>query len=158
MAWFKPKSLLDNTYEIGITLKGLHGVLELVAGTLLLFISPHTITKISNILTSKELSEDPNDFIATRILRYSHELTLGHNKFAIAFLLTHGLVRVVLVASLLRNKPWAYPFAMVTLSLFMAYQLYTLVVHATLGMAILTIIDIFIIWLVWQEWKKQKAI
>lgn len=158
MAWFKPKSLLDDTYEIGIILKGLHGILELIAGTLLLFISPHAIARISSMLTSKELAEDPHDFIASRILSYSHELTLGHNKFAIAFLLTHGLVRVVLVVSLLRNKPWAYPFAIVTLSLFMAYQLYTLIVHATLGMAILTTIDIFIIWLVWQEWKKQKTI
>lgn len=155
MAWFRPKTLLDDTYEISIILKGLHGILELIAGAFLLFVSPQTITKISNMLVSKELAEDPHDYIATHILKYSQELTLGHNQFAIIFLLTHGLIKIVLVAALLRNKLWAFPFALVTLGLFVAYQLYTLVVHATLSMLVLTIIDVFIIWLVWQEWKKQ---
>jgi uncharacterized membrane protein len=32
MSWFRPRDLLDQTFEIGIILKGLDGVLEVIGG------------------------------------------------------------------------------------------------------------------------------
>lgn len=154
MSWFKPKDLLDRTYEIGLFFKGFDGVIELIGGLFVLLASPATVDKITNLLTSRELNQDPNDFIATHILQYGHELTQGHHGFAAAFLLSHGLVKVVLVISLLRNKAWAYPFAESTLGIFTIYQIYILTVHFTIGMVFLTILDIIIIWLIWREWGK----
>lgn len=157
MAWFQPKSLLDKTFEIGILLKGADGVLEIIGALLLLFVSPQTIDAITKLLTQHELSEDPNDFVATHILQYGHELAAVSKTFAILYLLTHGLVKVVLVVGLLRNQRWAYPFAFVTLGLFIAYQLYKIVLQPTLGMILLTIFDVFIVWLTWREYQKLKA-
>lgn len=157
MAWFKPTSLLDKTYEIGILLKGIDGILELVGGVLLLVIPPNTIDAITTFLTQHELSQNPNDFIATHVLQYGHDLTHGSHAFAAAFLLTHGLVKIVLVGALLRNYPWAYPFAIITLGLFIAYQVYRMVVEPTWGMAFLTVLDIVITWLIWREWQQQKV-
>ena len=47
MTWFKPRDLLDRTFEIGIILKGLDGVLETIGGILLLAVSPSQINAIA---------------------------------------------------------------------------------------------------------------
>ena len=75
MGWFRSRDLLDRTFEIGILLKGLDGVLELIGGALLLAVSPTTINRIIGALTQHELSEDPHDVIAVHLLRLSHGLT-----------------------------------------------------------------------------------
>jgi len=104
----------------------------------------------------RELQEDPHDFFAMHVLHYGQQLAGGHNTFAILFLLTHGLVKIVLVVALLRNLSWSYLFALITLGLFIVYQLYELVTKPTFGMAFLTVLDSVIIWLVWREWGKYK--
>lgn len=157
MDWFRPQSLLDKTYEIGIIVKGIDGILELVGGALVLILSPGAITGIANFLTEHELQQDPHDFIATHILRLSQHLTHGPNYFAAAFLLTHGAVKVFLVACLLLNKLWAYPWALGVLSLFLVYQLYQMVTKPTFTMAFLSVLDAVIIWLIYREWQKVRG-
>jgi len=157
MEWFRPRTLLDKTYEIGIILKGIDGVAELIGGLFLWLVSPTAINGLTRFLTQNELAENPHNFFATHILHYGTELAKGHNTFAIAFLLTHGLVKVVLVTCLLMNKLWAYPYALVALGLFLVYQVYELVVHPTFGMAFLSVLDAIIILLVWREWQQVKS-
>lgn len=158
MEFFRPKTLLDKTYEIGIILKGINGTLELIGGLLLLFLSPGTITRITNFLSQDVLQENPHNVIGLHIQRTGEHLASGATTFAVLFLLTHGLVKVVLVTCLLLNKMWAYPWALGALVLFLVYQLYLMVTKPTFGMAFLTVLDIVIVWLVWREWKQQKSL
>lgn len=157
MTRFHPQTLLDKTYEIGILIKGIDGVLELIGGILVLTLSPNAINSITQFLTQRELQEDPHNFIANHIVHAGQHLANGHNVFAAAFLLTHGLVKVVLVTCLLLNKLWAYPWALGILSLFLVYQIYQLVTRPTFGMAFLSVLDAVIIWLVWREWQQVRA-
>ena len=46
MPWFRTRDLLDQTFEVGIILKGLDGVLEVLGGLLLLVLSPATIDRV----------------------------------------------------------------------------------------------------------------
>ena len=156
MAWFHPKSLLDKTYEIGIVIKGIDGLTEFAGGLLLWLVPGSTILHFVTWLTRSELREDPHDFLATHLLHYGQTLAGGHHLFAILFLLTHGLIKLVLVVALLRNLAWSYPFALATLGIFIVYQLYELAVKPTFGMAILTVFDVLIVWLVWREWQIRK--
>ena len=157
MTWFKPSSLLDRTFQIGIILKGLDGVLETVGGLLLLAISPAQINRIVHDLTQHELSQDPHDFVANHLLRYAHGLTGHAVTFAAIYLLVHGLIKVVLIVALLRNKLWAYPWLIAVLILFIAYQLYLIALKPTVGLSLLTAFDALIVWLTWREWRKQLA-
>src|SRR5262245_3272105 len=104
MTWFKPRGLLDTTFEVGIILKGLDGLLEFGGGLLLLVVSPATINRLIARLTQHELSEDPHDLVATRLLHFGNGLTGSAVRFAAVYLLVHGIVKVVLVGALLRNK------------------------------------------------------
>ena len=156
MSWFQGKGLLDRTFEIGIILKGLDGILELLGGALLVVVSPVTINQVVSGLTRHELSEDPGDLIATHLLHVSHGLTGSAVLFAAAYLLLHGIVRVVLVVALLRNRLWAYPWMIVFLVVFIGYQLYRLALRPGLGLTALTLFGAFIAWLTWREWREQR--
>jgi uncharacterized membrane protein len=158
VTWFKPSGILDRTFQIGIILKGLDGALETIGGLLLLAISPAAINRIVRDLTQHELSQDPHDFVATHVLRFAHGLTGHAVTFAAIYLLAHGIVKVVLVVALLRDKLWAYPWLIGVLILFIGYQLYQIALKPTVGLSLLTAFDALIVWLTWREWRKQLTL
>ena len=157
MSRFRARDPLDRIFEIGIILKGLDGVLEIIGGLLLLAVTPAAIDRMVVRLTQHELSEDPHDFIASHLLRYTHGLTGSAVTFAAVYLLAHGIVKIVLVAALLRNQAWAYPWMIGFLLLFIGYQFYRLALSPTFWLTALTIFDALIVWLTWREWHRQTA-
>ncbi len=157
MSRFTADDPLDRLFEVGIILKGLDGLLETLGGLLLLAVTPATLTSWVTRLTRHELSEDPHDLIAGHLLGYAHGLTGTAVTLAALYLIAHGVVKIVLVAALLRNRLWAYPWMIAFLLLFIAYQLYRLLLHPTIGLSVLTLFDAVIVWLTWREWRKQTA-
>jgi uncharacterized membrane protein len=135
VSWFRRKDLLDQTFELAIILKGLDGVLEVFGGLLLLVVTPATINRIVAWLTEHELSQDPHDFIATHLLNTAHGLTKSAVLFGSLYLLLHGAVKIVLVAALLRNKLWAYPWMIGFLLIFIVYQIYRMILVPSAGLA-----------------------
>jgi uncharacterized membrane protein len=158
MPCFRPRDLLDQAFEVGIILKGLDGVLEVVGGLLLLLVSPATIDRVVTSLTQHELSEDPHDFVATHLLKTAHGLTGPAVLFGAAYLLSHGAVKVVLVAALINNQLWAYPWMVGFLLVFIAYQAYRLRFQPSAGLAALTVFDAVVAWLTYREYRKQRAL
>ena len=73
-------------------------------------LSPATIDRVVTSLTQHELSEDPHDLLATHLLKTAHGLTGAAVLFGAVYLLAHGVVKVVLVAAVLKNQLWAYPW------------------------------------------------
>jgi uncharacterized membrane protein len=78
--------------------------------------------------------------------------------FGAIYLLAHGLVKVILVAALLKNQLWAYPWTIGFLGVFIVYQLYRLSLKPSVGLTALTIFDAVIVWLTWREYRKQLAV
>ncbi|HEX6444003.1 MAG TPA: DUF2127 domain-containing protein [Streptosporangiales bacterium] len=154
--WFRTGSLLDRAFAVGIALKGLDGLLELVGGVLLLFVSPATINRVVAAVTEHELSEDPHDLVATRLLHAAHGLTGHAVTYAAIYLLAHGLVKIVLVVALLANRRWAYPWMIAFLLAFIAYQLYRIALAPTAGLIALTVFDVAVVWLTYREYRKQR--
>jgi uncharacterized membrane protein len=150
------RDALDKTFDIALILKGLDGLLELVGGILLLVISPETINRFAHSLTQGELAQDPHDFFANHLLHLTANL---HNTqtFGAAYLLSHGVVKIVIVAGLLRREHWAYYVAFVFLGGFVIYQLYRMTYAPTVGLALLTVFDLFIIWLTWREFLRMRS-
>jgi uncharacterized membrane protein len=153
----RPTGLLDWTFAVFLVLKGLDGLLEIVGGALLLFVSKAQLDAWVVTLTQHELSEDPNDFVATHLLSAAGGVTGGGLTFAALYLLAHGAVKVVLVAAVLKDRLWAYPWMIGFLVLFIVYQGYLLVVAPTAGIALLTVFDAFMVWLTWREYQKRRV-
>lgn len=158
MKLLKRGDLLDQAFVVGIALKGLDGVLEVVGGLLLLLVSPATISSLTRALTQHELSEDPHDFLATHLLNAAGGLTGSTVRFGAAYLLSHGVVKIVLVAALLRNRLWAYPWMIAFLLVFIGYQLYRITFSPSIGLIGLTVFDAVVTWLTWREYQKQRAV
>jgi uncharacterized membrane protein len=154
---FQPKDRLDRLFEIGIIAKGLNGLVEVIGGLLLLFVSPASVHSLAFRLTQEELSEDPHDFIATHLLHSAYGVTGGAVLFGALYLLSHGAIKIFLVVSLLRNKLWAYPLTIVVLSAFVVYQLYRIALRVTFGMVALTVFDLIIIALTIREYQHQRT-
>jgi uncharacterized membrane protein len=149
---------LDKTFKIGLVLKGLDGILEVIGGILLLFLTPAAIQHLVRVLTAHELSEDPHDLIARYLLHSTAHLHHGTTLFGAIYLLSHGIAKVVLVALVLRDKLWAYPWLIGLLLAFIAYQLYQITaVHFSVGLTLLTVFDAILVWLTWREYRTRRA-
>jgi len=145
-------TLLDKAFWVGLVLKGLDGVLEVVGGVLLLVASPRQIGALTRFLTQHELSEDPHDFIATHLAQLAGTLTVSASLFGAVYLLLHGAVKIVLVWAILRDKLWAYPWMIAFLLVFIAYQVYLLALSFSWGLSLLTVLDAVVTWLTWREY------
>ncbi|TDW29806.1 DUF2127 domain-containing protein [Cryobacterium psychrophilum] len=150
-------SLLDRTFRVSLILKGLDGVLELIGGVLLLVVAPEQLGAITRLLTQHEISEDPHDVIANSLLNLTADLSVSATLFGAAYLLLHGLVKVVLVWAVLRDQLWAYPWMIGFLLVFIAYQSYQIATAPSWGMILLTAFDIFIVWLTWREYGLHRT-
>ena len=145
-------------FVAGLVLKGINSVIEILGGILLLFTG--SITTFISVLINKELTEDPTSFVAIHtqgILPYLH--AYGQLYFSV-YLLIHGVLKVILVICLLRNKLWAYPATISVLSIFVIYQLYKIVFGYSLFLVLLTALDAILIVLTWHEYQivsKQKS-
>ena len=150
--------LTDRAFRIGLYLKGIDGLLETAGGILLLLISPGQIDRFARWLTEGELSQDPHDFIANHILKTAHGLSGSSLAFGAVYLLSHGLVKLVLVVEVFRSHLWAYVGLIGVTSLFVIYQVYRLAIDRfSAGLFLLTIFDLIIIYLTQKEYRRQQA-
>jgi uncharacterized membrane protein len=161
MGWrqkfFRPAGLLDHAYEISIILKATGGLLECVAGMALLFISPLQVQWVVAAVTRAELLEDPQDFIARHLTDWSLGLGADATLFGAVYLLSHGIIKIGIVAALLFRQRWAYPTAIAVFGAFAVYQIYLTVQKASVGYALLTLYDLVVIYLVWLEYRKMRG-
>src|SRR4051794_11115100 len=147
---------IHQLFEISVLLKGFYAVLECAAGIGLALISTNTILGWITWLTQDEIAKDPDDYIATHLLNLAQTFSLSQQDFYVFYLVGHGLVKLLLVAGLLKNKLWAYPMALVAVSLFVIYQLCRFSYTHSLGLILLTMFDMFFIALVWHEYQRAR--
>jgi uncharacterized membrane protein len=155
----KPKhkdDLTDKAFRISLLGKGLDGLLECIGGIFLLLVKPEQINSWARSLTEGELSRDPHDFIANHILKTAHELTGASLLFGALYLLSHGVVKLVLVVEVLRNHLWAYIGLIVVTALFVVYQVYRIIDEFSASLFLLTIFDLVIIYLTQKEYRRHK--
>ncbi len=154
MSWYHPTNLFDKVFEGGIILKGVDGLLELLGGLLVLFVSPATLHNFITFVTHRELVDDPHDKIANLLVHATSHYASGGRIFLVVYLWVHAAIKLIAVVGILKNWLWAYPFSLVSLGLLALYQLYTIIfVKASTGMILLTVFDVIILGLIWREYK-----
>jgi len=145
-------------FRIALVFKGLDGLLELIGGVILLLVRPEQIRGFADFLTRGELQEDPRDFIATHVLTASNAFS-GHGGLAFwsaLYLLSHALVKIVLVWAVIRDKLWAYPWMIVFLLAFIVYQVIAMALQFSIGLLLLTILDVVVCWLTYREYRRLR--
>jgi len=150
----QPRSKIHIAFEIGVILKGINGLLELIGGFLLLAMPSGAIQQFVTRLTQNELTEDPRDFIATHLREAARHLSANAKLFVAIYLLAHGVIKALLVYGLLRDQPWAFPTALAVFGAFGVYQMYRYAIAPSGWLIVLTVLDVAVILLTWAEWRR----
>lgn len=145
---------IREVFVISVVLKAINGAFEIVLGIAALFMG--NIMSLIQMLDQKELIEDPQSIIANCIQHFLHPITTQTEHFVSAYLLSHGIIKLILAIGLLRNKLWAYPSAIGVFTLFIIYQIYRYSIAPSFFLIALTIFDIVVIALTWHEYKLLK--
>jgi uncharacterized membrane protein len=149
--------IIHKSFELGILLKAIDSAFEIIGGALLIFLSPARLDKLTRLLTQHELSEDPRDLIARTILNLSTKFTVSTQYFGAFYLISHGVVRMALVILLWKRNAWAYPVTIISLFLFIFYQIHRYLLHHSTWLIVLTAFDILMIFLTYREYKNIRT-
>ena len=152
----KKEKTLHDLFKIGIIIKGIDGLLELIGGFILISIKSDSITKIIQSIFQHEIAQDPTDLIANYFIQLSHNLSISTISFAAIYLIIHGSIKIGLFSGLWFKKLWAYPLAGILLSLFVIYQSIRFFNTYSVFLLFLTLVDILIIVLLRFEYKRLK--
>ena len=153
----KEKALHD-FFLISVWIKGLVGLIQGVVGILLLTVTQQALTAFVVKITNPELSEDPHDLIATWLRSSAAHWGAGTQLFASVYLIVHGLIKILLIAGLLRRKMWSYPASMWVLGAFIVYQCYRFTLTHSVWLVLLTALDIVVVYLIFHEYRIRKAV
>lgn len=140
-------------FVISLCIKTLTGLAETLSGVFLLYVSPQVLLATLNRFSRGEQLEDPQDFFLAYAHQYLHNIKSGTQIFAGLYILAHGLINLVLVAGLIKEKTWAYLVAIGVLISFMTYQLFRVAVTHSLPLAALTIFYAFFVVIIWHEYN-----
>src|SRR3954453_23582773 len=130
---------IHQVFVVSVTLKGLHALIEIAGGLALYLFSSEAIAHWLGEI-------DRGGWLA-------RHFPASEQQFYAIYLLSHGLVKAVLVAGLLREKLWAYPASFAVFSAFIAYQLYRYSWTHDIGLILLSIFDLFVIYLAVHEYR-----
>src|SRR4051812_7677193 len=148
---------IRKVFQASVALKGVNALVESAIGIVLYIVSTDQIVAWAKSLTLHELTINPNDFIANHLLSLAQNFAMNSKQFYAFYLFSHGLIKVLLVIGLLRNKMWAYPVSLVVLGLFVIYQMYRFSHTLSAGLVALSVFDAFVMALIWHEWRVRTG-
>jgi len=144
---------IHQIFFASVLFKGVHALIEAIGGVALYLTSTATIIGWINRFSQGELTEDPNDWVAQKVLEFGRHFSVADHNFYAFYLLSHGLIKGVLVWGLLKEKLWAYPASFAVFSAFIAYQLYRYSFTHDFMLILLSIFDLFVIYLAVHEYR-----
>jgi uncharacterized membrane protein len=144
---------IHQIFVVSVLFKGIHALIEIAGGIALYLVSTATIVATIQRYSTDELVEDKNDWVATHLLDFARTFSVAEHNFYAFYLLSHGLIKTVLVIGLLRERLWAYPASFAVFGAFIAYQLYRYSFTGDIGLILLSIFDAFVIYLAVHEYR-----
>jgi uncharacterized membrane protein len=147
---------IHQIFAVSVSLKGLHALIEIASGIALYLVSTEKIVGSITDWSNRQIALERHDWIANHLLRFAENFSVEKHHFYAFYLLSHGLVKIVLVYGLLKEKLWAYPASFVVFGAFIAYQLYRYSFTHDFALILLSIFDLFVIALAVHEYRLLK--
>ena len=149
---------LDFSFLIGIGLKILNIIGDVIVGIPLLLIQPSQIGNFIHSLTASELLENPDDKIANFLVSTTAHVTHGSLIYLGIYFLLHGLVKIGIVGALIRGSRNVYPWAIGALVALLLYQIVSIIIHFSIILTALSVLDLVIILLTLREWYHHRTL
>lgn len=140
-------------FIISIIIKFLEGLSESLIGIFLYLFPGQQLYSFFNYFVTIELSEDANDPVAIYLKQAIQGFTDSSQHFLVFYLLSHGIIKIVLIYFLFKKLYWAYPVAIIAFSLFTVYQTYLYLQQHSLWMLVFIGLDVMVVWLTTLEYR-----
>ncbi|MPM65650.1 hypothetical protein SDC9_112547 [bioreactor metagenome] len=150
------KEIAHVGFEIGLVFKALHGLVQLLGGFIMLYVTPDRLSALADFLTRYRLSCNPQAIFAGFFVKLCASFSVGTQRFVLFYLFSHGLVRVALVYLLWRKKLFAYPLSMGCLVFFIVCQLYRYTLTGSFMLLLFTLLDSGMVILTYLEYKNLR--
>jgi len=148
---------IHRLFKAGVTLKGLHALLELITGAATLAVGPVAVSNFFFALAQREWIGGGRVSLVNFLVRLAEQSLRGGQHFVGVYLLVVGMINTVLVIGLLASALWSYPTALAAIALLAAYQLYRYTHTHALALILLTLYDAVVWWLVWHEYRVLRS-
>lgn len=143
----------EQLFKAALLVKGIDGAAELVGAVALLMVSGATVHRLVADVLSRDLLGPPGDSLARHFVAGTAEFASGNRAFAVVYLGLHGVVKLALVAALLRRWLPAYPIAVVVLGAFVIYEAYRATRTGSVLLPFLALLDVAIIVAIVREYR-----
>jgi uncharacterized membrane protein len=140
-------------FRASVLIKGAIALLECIGGTAVAFARADDVAAWVAQMAQRHLVEGAHGFAARHVIDWAQNVSLQTQHFIALYLLSHGLIKLIIVIGLLREKRWSYPVALAAFTGFVVYQLYRYSFTHAVGLLLLTALDLFVIMLVWHEYR-----
>lgn len=144
-------------FEAGAVIKALDGVTEFALGLFFFFATAQTVNGVIFALTGDELTEQPRDQITQFLFHSWSGFSASSQEFWAIIFVGNGIIKLLLVLALFKERYSAYPYIAAGFSALAAYQIYHIVGSPSLILSLLTVFDVLFILLIVLEYRFQRA-
>lgn len=148
---------LHDLFEASLLLKALLAAAEAAAGLSLFALPNGHVSALAGWLARYEITHDRHEWPLVALERGLAGFSIESQHFYAWYLTSHGLLKLVMVALLVRKVSWAYPASMVVLAGFVAYQVHQWLLTGSMPLLVLTAFDVLVFALVWREYRGIRA-
>jgi uncharacterized membrane protein len=143
----------EQLFKAALLVKGVDGAAEVLAAVVLLLVPAATVQRLVADVLSRDLLGPPDGVLARHLVAGAAEFASGNRTFVVVYLGLHGVIKLALVAALLRRWLPAYPIAVVVLGVFVGYEVYRATRTGSILLPFLAVVDIAIIVVIVREYR-----
>ncbi len=148
---------LHAAFAASLVVKAVFAALEVLGGVAVYVVPQDAVLRFIEMLAHRELLAGRGDVVFERLYTWTQGFSMSQRHFAGVYLVTHGAVKLWLLAGLIRGKASYYPLAIAVFSAFVAYQLYRFHLTRSPVLIVLTVVDLVVIALTWREYRRRRA-
>src|SRR5512146_2194178 len=142
-------------FNLALLLKAVNGGLEILVGFLVFVTPPSLVLTMVEFITGGELSQDPNDPIASALASAAQSFAVHTHYFLTLYLVLHGVVKILLVIGIFAGKKIAYPLFMLALAIFGAYETYRGFARSETLLQVFAVFDFSLLLLTAYEYRRR---
>lgn len=133
------KNIVHVGFDVGLLFKGIGAFAEIAGGVSMFFLTPDRLNQLITLITKDELSEDPHDFLMNYLVTFGHSFSIKTWQFVLFYMLSHGIIKMIVVLLLQKEKMWAFPLSIAVFVLFIGYQSYHYAISHSVFLLLLTV-------------------
>ena len=142
----------DILFRIGLLVKGVDAVFEVVGGILLTM--PTKLARYLLVLSQHELYRH-HQVLSGRLDRLADTVQAHPHLGAAVYLIAHGAAKIILIAAIVRGKRWGYTGLMGVLSLFTLLEAGRAIADHEVLTGLLALFDAVVVVLTYKEYKAR---